>query len=99
MKPDPHAVLRDAVLESVLRGPGESDPATRTAAAMNVGLPADLRSLVEKIHRHAYKVTDEDVARAQRVYGDDALFEIIVSSALGASDQRLRAGLEALDHA
>lgn len=66
---------------------------------MNVGLPGDLRVLVEKIHRHAYKVTDADVAAAQAVHGDDALFEIIVSAALGASDQRLRAGLEALDRA
>ncbi|HET9452921.1 MAG TPA: hypothetical protein VFO66_01455 [Gemmatimonadaceae bacterium] len=99
MKQDPHAVLRDAVLDSVLNGPGMSDRATRKAAAMNAGLPADLRELVEKIHRHAYKVTDEDVAAAQAVHGDDALFEVIVSAALGASDQRLRAGLEALDRA
>lgn len=94
---DPHAVLRDAVLESVLRGTGQSDPETRMAAAADAGLPADLRPLVGKIHRNAYKVTDEDVAGAQAVYGDDALFEIIVSAALGASDQRLRAGLEALE--
>lgn len=99
MTEDPHAVLRETVLDSVLRGRGESDPATRVAAAMNVGLPADLRALVEKIHRHAHRVTDEDVAAAQAVYGDDALFEIIVSAALGASDQRLRAGLDALEHA
>lgn len=99
MKPDPHAVLRDAALDSVLRGEGRSDPATRLAAAMNVGLPADLRPLVEKIHQAAYKVTDADVASAQAVYGDDALFEIIVSASLGASEQRLRAGLQALEHA
>ena len=99
MRDDPHAVLRDTVLESVLRGPGKSDPATRLAAAGNAGLPADLRALVGKIHANAYKVTDADVAEAQAVYGDDALFEIIVSAALGASDQRLRAGLEALDRA
>lgn len=99
MKPDPHAVLRDAVLDSVLRGEGRSDPATRLAAATNVGLPADLRALVEKIHQAAYKVTDADVASAQAAYGDDALFEIIVSASLGASEQRLRAGFQALDQA
>ena len=94
---DPHAVLREAVLDSVLRGTGQSDPETRMAAAAGAGLPADLRALVGKIHRNAYKVTDADVAEAQAVYGDDALFELIVSAALGASDQRLRAGLEALE--
>jgi hypothetical protein len=97
--PDPHAVLRDEVLESVLRGAGESDPSIRSAAADNVGVPPDLKTLVEKIHARAYTVTDEDVARLQPRYGDDRLFEIIVSAALGASRQRLLAGLAALDDA
>jgi hypothetical protein len=59
-------------------------------------MPADLQSLVDKIHRHAYKVTDEDMARVQAKYGDDQMFEIVVSAALGASAQRLLAGLDAL---
>jgi hypothetical protein len=96
---DSHASLRDTVLRSVLDGPGESDTSLRHAAATNSELPADLATLVAKTHDHAYKVTDEDVARAQAVHGDDALFEIIVSAALGASHKRLLAGLEALDRA
>jgi hypothetical protein len=97
--PDPHAVLRDEVLESVLRGTGESDPSIRRAAADNVGVPSDLKTLVDKIHARAYTVTDDDVARLQPTYGDDRLFEIIVSAALGASRKRLLAGLAALDEA
>ena len=96
---DPHAALRDRVLQSVLEGVGESDPSLRRAAAEGMGLSADLQALVDKIHRHAYQVTDDDVARLQRTYGDDQMFEIIVSAALGASRQRLFAGLEALDDA
>jgi hypothetical protein len=96
---DPHATLRDNVLESVLQGSGESDPSIRRAAADGVGVPGDLEALVEKIHKHAYRVTDDDVARLQRAYGDDKLFEIIVSAALGASRKRLLAGLAALDDA
>jgi hypothetical protein len=96
---DPHAGLRDNVLESVIQGPGESDPSIRAAAADGAGVPADLQTLIDKIHRHAYKVTDADVARAQAKYGDDRMFEIIVSAALGASRNRLRAGLEALGEA
>jgi alkylhydroperoxidase family enzyme len=96
---DPHASLRDRVLESVLESPGESLPAIRHAAADGTGVPADLQALVEKIHRHAYKVTDEDIARARAKYGDDQMFEIVVSAALGASRQRLLAGLEALEQA
>ena len=51
------------------------------------------------IHRHAYRVTDEDIERLQARYGDDRLFEIIVSAAVGASRNRLMAGLRALEEA
>ena len=96
---DPHAAFRDAVLKNVIEGPGESDPSIRKAAAKGTGVPGDLQPLVEKIHRHAYKVTDQDIAGVQAKYGDDRMFEIIVSAALGASWNRLKAGLAALDKA
>jgi alkylhydroperoxidase family enzyme len=96
---DPFAALRDRVLQGVLQGPGESDPAIRRAAAEGSGVPSDLQALVDKIHRHAYRVTDDDIARLQTKYGDDQMFEIVVSAALGASRNRLLAGLEALDEA
>jgi hypothetical protein len=96
---DPHASLRDRVLDAVLEGPAESDPAVRRAAAEARGVPSDLEPLVEKIHRHAYRVTDADIARLRRRHGDDEMFEIVVSAALGASRRRLMAGLEALEQA
>jgi hypothetical protein len=96
---DPHSSLRDRVLEGVLTGPGESLPAIRQAAADGTAVPADLQALVDKIHSHAYKVTDDDIWRVQAKYGDDQMFEIVVSAALGASRQRLLAGLEALGEA
>ena len=81
MATDPHAALRDRVIARVLDGEGETAPALRKSVADNRGVPADLQQLVEKIHRHAYKVTDDDIARAQASYGDDKMFEIVVSSA------------------
>ena len=96
---DPHAGLHDEVLDTVLRGPGQSEPAIRAAAAAGTGVPADLQSLIDKIQRNAYKVTDEDVARLAEKYGDDRMFEIIVSAALGAAEKRLRIGLSVLDRA
>ena len=83
----------------MLLGAGEADSALRHAAATRNGLPPDLQPLVDKIHRHAYKVTDEDIASAQARYGDDKMFEIVVSAALGASSERLMTGLIALDEA
>lgn len=99
MTPDPHASLRDRVLERVLSGPGAADPALRQAAAAAAGLPSDLQALVDTIERHAYRVTDEDLARLRASYDDDHLFEIVVSAALGASRRRLAAGLAALERA
>ena len=100
--PDPHAQLRNAVLDRVLDGPGETSPAMRRAAAQgpdDPALPPDLRQLVEKVHAHAYRVTDDEVAALQRTHGDDRLFEIVVAAALGASRHRLMAGLRALEEA
>ena len=99
MKSDPHASLRDRALQSVLDGPANADTKLRNAAANNAGLPADLQSLVAKIHAHAYRVTDEDVTAAKVKYGDDRMFEVIVSAAMGASRKRLDAGLSALEKA
>ena len=94
---DPHATLRDDVLKRVLEGAGETDNALRRAAAAGKGVPPELQQLIEKIHEHAYQVTDDDLARLAGKYDDDQLFEIIVSAALGASRKRLLAGLAALE--
>jgi hypothetical protein len=93
---DPHAALRDSVLRHVLDGRGETDPSLRHAVADGEGVPAELAPLVEKIHAHAYTVTDGDIARLQSMYTEDQLFELIVSASLGASRRRLDAGLQAL---
>ena len=97
--PDPHAALRDRVLQTVLDGRGETDSALRHAAADGQGVPGELQPLVDKIHAQAYKVTDEEIARLQTNYSEDQLFEIVVSAALGASRYRLDAGLKALGDA
>lgn len=96
MTPDPHVVLRNKVLETVLTGPGKSDESLRSAAFNRTNLPADLKALVDKIEQHAFQVSDEDLSRLQAKYSDDQLFEIIVAAALGASERRLLAGLAAL---
>ena len=57
----------------------------------------DLAAYVDKVARHAYKVTDEDLGTLQRAgHSDDALFEVTVSAALGAALGRLERGLAAL---
>jgi alkylhydroperoxidase family enzyme len=61
------------------------------------GVPALLGGYVDKVARHAYKVTDDDVAALQRVgNSDDVLFEVTVAAALGGALARLERGLAAL---
>jgi len=49
------------------------------------------------VARHAYKVTDEDLAGLLRAGNtEDALFEVTVAAALGAALGRLERGLAAL---
>jgi hypothetical protein len=99
MSTDPHAELRDRVTATVLDGPGVAPQALRRAAASGRDLPNELQPLVDKVRAHAYRVTDEDIAIGQAKHGDDAMFEVVVSAALGAAHDRLTAGLRALEQA
>src|SRR5258708_30513558 len=95
--------------QALLTRPGACTPALRQAveahaAAMSVGddrpaneLPADLIAYVEKVTRHAYQVTDQDVqALKDAGYSEDAIFEITLCASLGAGLARLERGLLAL---
>lgn len=99
MSQERHAALRNELTRQVMEGPGHTAPALRAAAAKAEGLPEELRELVRKIHQQAYKITDEDLTRLKTRYSDDELFEVIVSAAMGASLERLFAGLRALEKA
>ena len=102
--------LRRAVLARAaqLSGPG-SDPSSPLSqrergtggedatGAPGGGIPAALAAYADKVARHAYQVTDEDLGALQRAgTSDDALFEVTVSAALGAALGRLERGLAAL---
>ena len=86
--------LADAVLSS----PGALDSSIRWAAAGGAEVPEALRGYLDKVARHAYKVTDEDTEALRAAgYSDDQIFEATVSCALGACLRRLDAGLSAID--
>ena len=96
---DPYADLLHSLEQAVLRQPAELPPAVRQAAAGTEGeLPEALTKYVEKVTRFAYKVTDEDVqSLLQAGYSQDAIFELTVSTALGAGLLRLKQGLASLE--
>ena len=99
------------VARSILTTPGDTDPALRRAveartAELGGGLgerpapgdiPEALRAYIDKVALHAYKVTDRDIEELKQAgYSEDAILEITLSAALGASQSRLERGLSAL---
>ncbi|MGH7899037.1 MAG: hypothetical protein ACREQQ_13865, partial [Candidatus Binatia bacterium] len=58
-------------------------------------LPAEWQKYVDKVALHAYKVTDEDVQALRRAgHSEDAIFEVTVATAVGASFARARKALD-----
>ncbi len=52
---------------------------------------------VDKVRRHAYRVTDADVQNLLGAgYSQDQVFELTVAAAFGAARERLAAGLGAI---
>ena len=94
-----HARLRVEFIYHILESDAESSVALRRAAACNEGLPEHLVQLVEKIHRHSYKVVDADIDAARAACREDEIFEVILSACIGASEQRVVAGLKAVEEA
>lgn len=83
----------------MLRGPGHTSAALRGSLASGEAPPDDMRLLVDKVRTRAYEVSDQDVASLRGKYSDDELFEVLVSTSLGAALARLNAGLATLDDA
>ncbi len=95
--------LRAAVLE----GQGTVSPAERQRIAAwsahpeqepaSQQFPEPLARLLNKITRYAYKVTDEDIqALLEAGYSEDAIFESVVSAALGTAIRRYERGMAVL---
>jgi alkylhydroperoxidase family enzyme len=56
-----------------------------------------MRAYLEKVRRHAYKVTDRDVQQLKDAgLTEDEIFEHTVSAATAAGLERLEAGLATL---
>jgi hypothetical protein len=106
---DRYAAQVRRLVDAVLTSAGDTDLGVRRAVearaaalggrpAETLGeLPAGLGAYVDKVARHAYQVTDDDIAAlSQADYSADAIFELTLSAALGAGMSRLERGLAAL---
>jgi hypothetical protein len=89
--------LRRRLVEAVLNTPGDTPVELRRAALERGTVPGPLAPYVSNVVRHAYKVTDTDVAQLRHAgHSDDTLFEITVAAAVGAAVHRLDRGMAAL---
>jgi alkylhydroperoxidase family enzyme len=91
---------RKALVRRILKGAGKASPSERRAAFNNSDLIEPLGALVDKVARHAYRVTDEDI-NAARVsdLSEDQIFEIVVCAAIGQATRQYDAALAALEAA
>jgi alkylhydroperoxidase family enzyme len=88
---------RKAVVARILEGDGKASHAQRRAAFDDAGLDEPLKTLVAKVARHAYKVTDEDIAAAGASgFTQDQIFEIVVCAAVGQATRQYDTAIAAL---
>ena len=94
---DARAIQWRRVEDAILRSAGALGASAREALAAGSEIPQALKLYVEKVTRHAYRVTDGDIRSLLATgYSQDQIFEATLSIALGAAQTRLRAGLIAL---
>ena len=69
----------------------------RNAAQPDRPAPPDFTRYLDKVRRHAYKVTDRDIDELKAAgHSEDEIFEQTVSVAVAAGLERLDAGLESM---
>jgi hypothetical protein len=91
---------RKALVARILDGDGRASRAQRRAAFDNTGLAKPLSTLIDKVARHAYTVTDEDIAAVVATgLSEDQIFEIVVCAAIGQATRQYDAALAALEAA
>jgi alkylhydroperoxidase family enzyme len=86
------AAVREAAIARARQASGRTDGAELPSV-----LDPALERWVEKVARHAYTTTDEEIVALRAAgYSEDQIFEITVAAALGAAQARAECALGAL---
>jgi hypothetical protein len=90
-------VAQKALIIRILEGNGKTPLLERKCAFDNMGLAEPLSKLVDKVAKHAYQVTDEDID-AVKASGlrEDQILEILVCAAVGQATRQYDAGIAAV---
>jgi hypothetical protein len=88
------------LIARILEGDGQASRSERRAAFDNAGLAEPLRSLIDKVTKRAYTVTDADIAEVKASgVSEDQIFELVVCAAIGPATRQYDTALAALDAA
>src|SRR5262252_4510393 len=78
---------RKTLVSRVLHGGGEASSTMRRAAFDNAGMTGPVSRLIDKVAKHAYNLTD------------DQIFELVVCAAIGQAARQYEAALTAIEAA
>jgi len=88
---------REALIARILEGDGRASPTQRRAAFNNAGLPDPVKTLIDKVAKRAYQVTDDDIAALRSAgLSEDEIFELVVCAAVGQAARQYDAARAAL---
>jgi hypothetical protein len=88
---------RAALIARILEGKGEASREQRQRAFDHEHLAGAIGALVDKVAKHASRITDEDFAAAKASgLTEPQLFEIVVCAAVGQAARQYDAALTAL---
>ena len=91
---------RKELIARILEGDGMASPAQRRAAFDHSAIGEPLNTLIDKVTKHAYQVTDEDIAAARASgLSEDQIFEMVVCAAIGQASRQYDQALGALEAA
>jgi alkylhydroperoxidase family enzyme len=93
---DKQALVK-SIEQRILTGPGMASADLRAKAFADGDLSEPLATLVNKVAKRSFQVTDADFAAAVAAgFTEDQLFELVICAAVGESNRMYRAGLAAL---
>ena len=91
---------RKALVTRILEGDGSASRDQRRAAFDHTGFGEPLNTLIDKITKEAYRVSDEDIAAVKASgLSEDQIFEIVVCAAIGHAARLHDTALAALEAA
>jgi hypothetical protein len=97
---DRKRMAHKAVVTRILEGDGRAPRDQRRAAFDNTELAGPLGTLIKKVAKHAYTVTDEDIAAVTASgLSEDQIFELVVCAAVGQATRQYDTALTALAEA